>query len=79
MFGVYLWYKGVLNWLEEGNKPVNVTVKNKWLMATFSLWRNKEKIYTEATFYEKVHSNVFVYNLCENLVYITLHFFFNAS
>ena len=63
LYGVYLWHKGVLNWLKEGNKPVNVVVKNKRLMATFSLWRNKEKIYTEATFYKKVHRNVFLYTL----------------
>lgn len=54
LFGLYLWHKGVLNWLEAGNKPVTVAVKNKWLESTFALWRNKEKIYAEATFHKKV-------------------------
>jgi len=58
LFGVYLWHKGILKWLEEGNKPVTVTVRNKWLMATFNLWQNTEKIYAEATFYKKVWSSL---------------------
>lgn len=57
LFGLYLWHKGALNWLEEGNKPVIIHVRNTLISSTFSLWRDKEKIYTEATFYKKVTSS----------------------
>lgn len=50
-------HKGVLNWLEAGNKPVTIAVMNELLESTFALWRNKEKIYAEATFYKKVASD----------------------
>ncbi|KAJ7388112.1 hypothetical protein OS493_039753 [Desmophyllum pertusum] len=58
LFGLYLWHKGALNWLEEGNKPVIIHVRNTLISITFSLWRDKEKIYTEATFYKKFQSSL---------------------
>ena len=42
LFGLYLWHKGALNWLEEGNKPTLIHARNTLISSTFSLWRDKE-------------------------------------
>ena len=61
LFGLYLWHKGDLHWLEEGSKPVLVKVRNTMVSSIFNLWRSKQKIYAEVTFYKKVRG---IYVLC---------------
>ncbi|XP_068680749.1 uncharacterized protein [Montipora foliosa] len=58
LFGLYLWHKGDLHWLEEGSKPVLVKVLNTMVSSIFNLWRSKQKIYAEVTFYKKFHTYV---------------------
>ncbi|XP_068745692.1 ATP-dependent DNA helicase RecQ-like [Montipora capricornis] len=58
LFGLYLWHKGDLHWLEEGSKPVLVKVRNTMVSSIFNLWRSKQKIYAEVTFYKNFHTYV---------------------
>ena len=53
-FGLYLYHKGNAQWLEDGNKGVSVSVRSNRVESTYKLWRNREKIYVEATSHKKV-------------------------
>ena len=56
-FGLFLYHKGYVQWLAEGSNPAAVTVKSNTVYSTYNIWRNKEKIYAEATCYKHVSTS----------------------
>ena len=54
-FGLYLYHKGYVQWLEDGDKGCLISVQSSRIESTYKVWRNKEKIYAEATSHKKVN------------------------
>jgi hypothetical protein len=59
LFGLFLYHKGYVQWLAEGINPVVVTVKSSTVYSTYNIWRDKEKMYAEATCYKHVSTGYF--------------------
>ena len=54
LFGLYLDHKNSLPKLEDSGKGVDVKVFNTSVECKFQLWKARDKVFAEATFYKMV-------------------------